>query len=222
MTEPIAPLRIDIISDVVCPWCIVGFRQLSEALAATQTPHQIYWHPFELNQNMGAEGENLAKHIMQKYGSSPVQSAQSREQLTSIGAGLGFAFNFTDDMRMHNTFQAHQLLQWADEHGRKGDLKLALFSAHFTDRRNLSDRTVLADIAAEVGLDRVEAVAALDEQRFAGDVRAQEQFWYQQGISGVPAVIFDSQHLVTGAQGTETYTSILTQLAEMRQKVAVS
>ena len=118
-------------------------------------------------------------------------------------------------MRMHNTFNVHQLLHWADQHGRMHDLKQALFAAHFTDRRNLSDDAVLADVAAEVGLDRAEALAVLEDQRFAADVRNAENYWLSQGIRGVPAVIFNRRHLVSGAQGVENYTRILEQLAEI-------
>ncbi|MCL4676402.1 MAG: DsbA family oxidoreductase [Pararhodobacter sp.] len=207
------PLRIDIISDVMCPWCIIGYRQLAQALEKTGIAHDIHWHPFELNPQMPAEGQNLREHLGEKYGSTPEQSAQSRQQLTALGAALGFDFDFADDMRMHNTFSAHQLLHWADEQGKKHDLKLALFTAHFTNRRNLSDTAVLADIAGETGLDRDEALSVLQDQRFAKTVRDAETFWRRQGIQGVPAMVFDRQHLVTGAQGVENYTSILGQLA---------
>lgn len=208
------PLRIDIVSDVMCPWCIIGYRQLAEALDATGTAHDIHWHPFELNPDMPAEGQNVREHIAEKYGSTPEQSEKSRKQMTALGADLGFDFRYTDDMRMHNTFNAHQLLHWADTLGRKHDLKLALFTAHFTDRRNLSDDTVLADVAGETGLDRAEALAVLADQRFASEVRQIEGFWVQQGIRGVPAVVLDRKHLVTGAQGVENYTTILGQLAK--------
>lgn len=208
------PLRIDIVSDVMCPWCIIGYRQLAEALDATGTAHDIHWHPFELNPDMPAEGQNVREHIAEKYGSTPEQSEKSRKQMTALGADLGFDFRYTDDMRMHNTFNAHQLLHWADTLGRKHDLKLALFTAHFTDRRNLSDDTVLADVAGEIGLDRVEALAVLADQRFASEIRQIEGFWVQQGIRGVPAVVLDRKHLVTGAQGVENYTTILGQLAK--------
>lgn len=208
------PLRIDIVSDVMCPWCIIGYRQLAEALDATGIAHDIHWHPFELNPDMPAEGQNVREHVAEKYGSTPEQSDKSRKQMTALGADLGFDFRYTDDMRMHNTFNAHQLLHWADTLGRKHDLKLALFTAHFTDRRNLSDDTVLADVAGEIGLDRVEALAVLADQRFASEVRQIEGFWVQQGIRGVPAVVLDRKHLVTGAQGVENYTTILGQLAK--------
>ena len=208
------PLRIDIVSDVMCPWCIIGYRQLAQALEDTVAAHEIHWHPFELNPEMPVEGQNMGEHIVEKYGSTPEQSAQSRAQMTAIGADLGFDFRFSDDMRMHNTFAAHQLLHWAGEKDHKHDLKMALFTAHFTNRRNLSDTAVLADIAGEIGLDRAEALAVLEDQRFAKTVREAEIFWQRQGIQGVPAVIFDRKHLVTGAQDVENYTSILGQLAE--------
>lgn len=206
------PLRIDIVSDVMCPWCIIGYQQLARALEATGTAHEIHWHPFELNPEMPPEGQNTREHIIEKYGSTPEQSAQSREQMTKLGADLGFDFRFTEDMRMHNTFNAHQMLHWADKQGRKNDLKMALFTAHFTDGRDLSDIAVLADVAMETGLDRTEALAVLEEQRFAPDVRQEQNFWIQQGIRGVPAMVFDQKHLITGAQGVDNYTKILAQL----------
>ena len=212
------PLRIDIVSDVVCPWCIIGYRQLAEALKQTNAEHEIHWHPFELNSNMPSEGQNLREHIMEKYGSSKEESDASRIRMTEAGSEVGFEFHFNDDTRMHNTFNLHQLLYWAGQQGQKPmhDLKQALFSAHFTDGRNISDNTVLADIAAEVGLDRDEALAVLEEQRFAKEVRAEERHWQQQGIQSVPAMIFNERHLVSGAQGVDNYVNILEQLATMQ------
>ena len=205
-------LRIDIVSDVVCPWCIVGYRQLKQALDATGTPYDLHWHPFELNPGMGPEGQNLTEHIMEKYGSSRADSEANRARLTALGDSLDFRFAFSDDSRMHNTFNAHQLIHWAATQGRGHDLKQALFAAHFTDGRNLSDPEVLVAVAAETGLDEAEARAVLDDQRYAQAVRTEERFWQQQGITGVPAMIFDRRHLVTGAQGTETYARIVAQL----------
>jgi predicted DsbA family dithiol-disulfide isomerase len=207
-------LRIDIVSDVVCPWCIIGYRQLEMALEASGMPHEIHWQPFELNPGMSAEGQNLRDHVAEKYGATKEQSEDSRVRMTEVGAGLGFEFDFANDMRMHNTFNLHQLLHWADQQGRMHDLKQALFVAHFTHRRNLSDDSVLADVAAEIGLQRSEALTVLEDQRFATDVRAAEKSWLDAGIQGVPAMIFNRRHLVTGAQGTENYRRILEQLAQ--------
>lgn len=207
------PLKIDIVSDVVCPWCVIGYRQLAQALEETNTKYEIHWHPFELNPNMPLEGQNMREHIAEKYGRSTEESEQSRAQITAAGKAVGFEFNFNEDTRMHNTFNLHQLLHWAHKQGYMHDLKQALFTAHFTDNRNISDNAVLADIAAQIGLDREEAIAVLKDQRFAQQVRGSEQWAHEQGIQGVPAVIFNNRHLVTGAQGADNFKSILEQLA---------
>lgn len=114
----------------------------------------------------------------------------------------------------------HQLLHWAKEQGRGDDLKQAFFVAHFTEGRDLSDQSVLLDVAAEAGFGRAEAAAVLADQRFASEVRAAEQFWTGQGISGVPAMVFNQKYLVTGAQGADTYTRILTELEQMNDTAA--
>ena len=222
MTQLTSRLQIDIVSDVMCPWCVIGYKQLATALAATGTPHEIRWHPFELNPNMPREGQNIGEHVAEKYGSTKEQSDASRVRMTQAGAEVGFEFRYTDEMRMHNTFNQHQLLHWAEQQGRMHDLKMALFAAHFTHGRNLSDDAVLADVAAEIGLDRSEALAVLADQRFAADVRKAEQHWINQGIQGVPAVIFNRRHLVSGAQGVENFTGILNQLAAMPEEAAPS
>ncbi|WP_367106369.1 DsbA family oxidoreductase [uncultured Psychrobacter sp.] len=215
MSNSKKPLRIDIVSDVVCPWCVVGYKQLAKALEQTNTEFDIHWHPFELNPNMPSEGQNLREHIMEKYGSSTQESDASRARMIEAGREVGFEFNFNDDTRMHNTFNLHQLLHWADQQGQRHDLKQALFTAHFTDGRNISNKEVLADIASEIGLDRSEALAVLEDQRFAKDVREEEQHWQQQGIQSVPAIIFNERHLVSGAQGVDSFKRILEQLANM-------
>jgi predicted DsbA family dithiol-disulfide isomerase len=209
-------LQIDIVSDVVCPWCIVGFKQLEQAIARTGVSAAVKWHPFELNPDMAEDGENLREHIMRKYGSTAEQSKAARDRLTALGAGLGFEFRFTDDMRMVNTFKAHQLIHWAGPEGKEHQLKMALFEAYFGNRRDLNDNEVLADVAASIGLDRAEALAVLEDGRYAEVVRAEEAFWTGNGIHGVPAVIFDRQHLVSGAQGADNFAAIITELTKGR------
>jgi predicted DsbA family dithiol-disulfide isomerase len=122
-------------------------------------------------------------------------------------------FDYTDDMRMVNTFRAHQLLKWAEEHGRGHDLQMALFAAFFAERLDLNDPAVLARVAARIGLDGDEALAILTDGRYAEDVRQDEQFWISRGIEGVPAMIFDEKYLVVGAQGVDNYRSILEKIA---------
>ena len=211
-------LQIDIVSDVMCPWCIVGYRQLEQALAQTGVGAFIRWHPFELNPQMPPEGQNTAEHIMEKYGASAEQSAQNRAHLVQIGEGLGIDFNFTPDSRMVNSFAAHQLLHWAQEHNLQHPLKLALFEAHFTQGRDVSDQGVLVDVAEEVGLDRAQAVEVLESGSHADAVRELEGTWTGQGITGVPAMVFEGKYLVTGAQGAENYGQVIQQI--MAEKTA--
>ncbi|MGD9263954.1 MAG: DsbA family oxidoreductase, partial [Methyloceanibacter sp.] len=213
MAHPTTPIRIDIVSDVVCPWCIIGYKQLERALQETKTAADIHWHPFELNPRMAQEGENLREHLAAKYGTTPEGSRRARARLTELGAELGFVFDYTDDMRMVNTFRAHQLLKWAEEHGRGHDLQMALFAAFFAERLDLNDPAVLARVAARIGLDGDEALAILTDGRYAEDVRQDEQFWISRGIEGVPAMIFDEKYLVVGAQGVDNYRSILEKIA---------
>ena len=211
---PGAPLRIDIVSDVVCPWCIVGYRQLEIALERTGTAAEIHWHPFELNPDMSDAGEDLDEHIRGKYGISPAESAANRERLEGLGESLGFPIRYPAGKRMVPTFRAHRLLALADESGVEHELKLALFAAYFSDGLDVNDPEVLADVAARCGLDRDEVLSTLASERFADEVRARERTWIERGVSGVPAMVFDGKYLVTGAQGEGNYASILGQVRD--------
>ena len=206
-------IRVDIVSDVVCPWCVIGYHQLAKAAQDTGIGIDVHWHPFELNPQMGEDGENLREHLAAKYGTTPEGSRKARARLTELGAALGFEFNYADDMRMVNTFRAHQLIDWAEGQGKAHEAKLALFAAFFTRRENVADINVLIEVAGQIGLDRNAARAMLDSGGRAEKVREKEQFWTSRGVQGVPAMIFDRQHLVTGAQGEEAYASILSQLS---------
>ncbi|MEM8655969.1 MAG: DsbA family oxidoreductase [Pseudomonadota bacterium] len=207
-------IDIDIVSDVMCPWCIVGFRQLEQALGLTGMGARVRWHPFELNPDMPQEGQNLADHIAQKYGASPAQSAQNRAHLTAIGESLGIAFAFSDESRIVNSFAAHQLLDFALAQGLQHPLKLALFKAHFADQRDVSDHAVLLDVAEEVGLDRTAAQEVLTSGALTDSVREKQAFWTSHGITGVPSMVFGGKYLITGAQGADTYSQVLRKVAE--------
>lgn len=208
------PLRIDIVSDVVCPWCVIGYNQLLAALEATDTEAEIYWHPFELNPDMPAEGQNLREHLIGKYQITPEQSAATREHITKTGADVGFDFNFADDMRIVNTFDAHRLIHWAGTFDKATEMKEALFAAYFTDGRDVSDRGVLGMIVMQLGLDLGAARELLNSDQYAEEVRDHEGYWTSQGIRSVPAMIFDEKYLVNGAQGVEAYVQFLTDLRE--------
>lgn len=209
-----APMRVDIVSDVVCPWCIVGYRQLEEASRQAGIPIAVHWHPFELNPQMGEEGENLREHLMAKYGISAEDSVRSRARLTRLGDEVGFTFRYSDGMRMVNTFRAHQLLHWADTQGRQHDLKLSLFAAFFTEGLDVNDPEVLAERAASVGLEADAARAVLADGRLRETVRAEQAEWLDRGVTGVPAMVLDGRYMVPGAQGVETYVLILQRLRD--------
>ena len=209
LEDPARAVQVDIVSDVMCPWCIVGYRQLEHALAHRGVGAYVRWHPFELNPGMGDGGQNLAEHLAEKYGSTPEQSAHNRARLKTLGDTLGIDFQFSDGTQIVNTFAAHQLLGWAQEQGLQHPLKMALFQAHFTDARDVSDADVLVQIATEVGLDTGAARAVLDTGSHAQTTREAQAFWTSRGISGVPSMIFDQRYLLTGAQGAQTYAELL-------------
>ncbi len=213
MTQPI---RVDIVSDVVCPWCIVGYLQLQAACTAAKIPCEVYWHPFELNTQMPAEGQDLREHLSEKYGVTKEQSDKTRTMLAELGASLGFTFTYADNMMMHNTFLAHQMIHAAALQGEGHKTKLALFKAHFTDNRPVGSLDELVAIAQEIGLDQDQIRQDLENGTHAQAVREEQAFWIEQGISGVPAMVFDQKFLVTGAQGVENYTNILQQVQAKR------
>lgn len=217
-----ATLRIDIVSDVVCPWCIIGYKQVEKALTLLNQPvaAETWWHPFELNPNMPPEGEDTAEHIARKYGSTPEQSRANRQRLSDIGDSVGFAFNYGEGMRIYNTFKAHKLLSVVgSERGWKAQtaLKLALFTAYFQDRRDVSDEAVLLDILEAQGMERAVAAAWMSDDALTESVRAEEAYWLDQNITGVPAVIFDGKFMVPGAQSAETFADVIAKVLRKRE-----
>lgn len=221
MTAGAVPLRIDIVSDVVCPWCIIGLKQVEKALTLVgqDIAAETYWHPFELNPNMVPEGEDTAEHIARKYGSTPEQSRANRSRLSDIGNSVGFAFNYGEGMRIYNTFNAHKLLTiFGSERGWRAQtaLKMALFTAYFQDRRDVSDIDVLCDIAEAQGMDRDVALAWINDAALTTSVRAEMAHWIDQNITGVPAIIFDQKYMVPGAQSAETFADVINKVLTKR------
>ncbi len=204
-------ITVDIVSDVVCPWCIIGYKKLEQAMQRFEgkAKFELAWHAFELNRHMPAEGQNGTEHVMQKYGSSPEQSRKNRERLIQTAEGLGLEFNYGDDMRIWNTFDAHRLLHWAGETVGQTKLKLALFKAFFTDNLNVSDHEVLTSVIASVGLDEGRCAEILASDEYAAEVRAVEAQWEDRFISGVPAFIFNGKFMVPGAQEPDVFAQII-------------
>lgn len=213
-------LSVDIVSDVMCPWCIIGWLKFEKVIAhfAGRLDFRVQWHPFELNPDMPPEGEDAVEHVIRKYGITPDQSRANRDRLARIAADLDFAFNRRPGFRMRNSFDAHRLLTWAgalEEPTQAGPtgvqtaLKLALFRAHFTDNRDVSDHDVLADVAASVGLAADRAAAILASGDFAEMVRTEEAYWADQNITGVPAFILGGRMLIPGAQEPEAFIRVI-------------
>jgi predicted DsbA family dithiol-disulfide isomerase len=210
-------IRIDMVSDVSCPWCVIGLKSLQAALGklGDEVDADLHFQPFELNPQMVSEGEDLLEHIAKKYGSNEEQVQRNRENIAARGAQLGFNFDMAKRSRIYNTFNAHRLLHWAEIEGggRQAALKEALFTAYFTDGRNPSDPEVLVQVAASVGLDANRARSILASDEFAQEVRAREQLYLQSGIHAVPAVILNDKYLVQGGQPVEAFERALAQVA---------
>lgn len=209
------PMTIAVVSDVVCPWCVIGIRALETALERLggKIDAAISVHPFELNPDMAQGGENLAEHIARKYGRAPGEGSEVRDMIRARAAEVGFAMNTGPDSRIWNTFDCHRLLHWADEAGKQMALKHALFTAHFSEGRDMGDHGVLIDAALAAGLDPVAAAAVLASDRYAADVRAEESYWRREGISAVPTFIINGKYVISGGQPVDVFERALTRIA---------
>lgn len=207
----LAPIKIDIVSDVVCPWCIIGYRQLELAVGkiGDRADVSVRWHPFELAPGMPPEGQNVADYTRERYGATPEQSLANRKRLTDLGTSLGIDFRFSAESRIYNTRRAHQLIAWAGEQGRQTAMKMGMFKAYFTDQLNVSDTDVLLNAAEQAGFDRGQAQSALDNPALADQVERELDYWRDQNITGVPAFIINGKYMIPGAQDADTFVQIL-------------
>jgi predicted DsbA family dithiol-disulfide isomerase len=195
-------LKIDIVSDVSCPWCIIGYQALNQALSnlAPDIQADITWKPFE-------------EHITQKYGITVEQSEQNRGAIRERGLSVGYEFGNRGGGRIYNTFDAHRLLHWAHELGKQTKLKLALFDLYFQQSGNPSDHQQLLSVVENIGLDVAEAKQILDSDKYSADVRKQQQHYQSAGVSSVPAVIVNDKHLISGGQPSEIFEQALKKIA---------
>ncbi|MBC7555611.1 MAG: DsbA family oxidoreductase [Chryseobacterium sp.] len=207
-------LKIDIVSDVVCPWCTIGYKRLDKALTelGIQDQVEIEWQPFELNPNMPPEGQNLAEHIAEKYGSTVEQQKASQQNMANVGKELGFTFVYFAEMRIVNTFDAHVLLEYAKEFGKQTELQMRLTTAFFSERKDVSERDILKQALVDVGLDAEKGLAKLDNENALEEVCENEDYWKNAGISSVPTIIFNRKSSITGAQPVETFKQVLSKL----------
>jgi predicted DsbA family dithiol-disulfide isomerase len=210
-----APLKIDFVSDVSCPWCAIGLASLEQALAniGKEVGADIHFQPFELNPGMQAGGQDIVEHLTQKYGTTPEQIERTQEGIRARGAELGFTFDMNKRSRVYNTFDTHRLLHWAELEGRQHALKRLLFAAYFTEGRDPSDREVLVDVATQAGLDPVRARETLASDLYVKEVRERAEFYRERGIQAVPSVIVNDKYLIQGGQPVAAFEQVLRQIA---------
>ncbi|RJG15688.1 DsbA family oxidoreductase [Massilia cavernae] len=208
-------VRIDFVSDISCPWCVIGLKSIEQALDRVKDTvgAELHFQPFELNPNMAPGGQDIGEHLAEKYGASEEQGATTREMIRARGAELGFTFNMEARSRIYNTFDAHRLLHWAGLQGKGPALQMALFEAYFTKGESPGDHNVLERTALEVGLDSAEAARILSTDAYAADVREREQYYQRAGINSVPAIIINERHLISGGQPPEVFEQALRQVA---------
>lgn len=214
------PLRIDFVSDVSCPWCAIGLASLEQALARLpDVPVALHFQPFELNPQLGPEGDDALGHLAAKYGISTEQARANGAAITQRGADYGFTFDLDKRRRVYNTFDAHRLLHWAGLVGADTQrmLKQVLLRAYFAEGQDVSDHAVLARLAEAVGLDGERARAILASDAYAEDVRMHEQFFAAHGIQAVPSVILDRRLLVQGGQPPEVFEQAVRHAVATRQ-----
>jgi predicted DsbA family dithiol-disulfide isomerase len=208
-------ITIDFVSDVSCPWCVIGLKGLEQAIdRIADLEAKIRFQPFELNPHMPPEGQRLIDYAAQKYGSTPQQLHERRAMIRERAAELGFTIALPpEEGRVYNTFDAHRLLHWAGIEGHQRKLKLALFEAYFTKCLSPSDHGVLIDAADKAGLDRKAAAELLASDRYAQEVRQGEEIWRAKGINAVPAVIINGRYLISGGQPPEAFEQAIRKIA---------
>jgi predicted DsbA family dithiol-disulfide isomerase len=213
-------LKIDFVSDVACPWCVIGLYSLEQALQTLQDEVLVRLHiqPFELNPRMGPEGEDLFEHLMQKYGVTAAELAQSREMINRRGRECGFEFRPEGRGRVWNTFHLHRLLQWVSTESdsiQAVALNKQFMQAYHGRADNITDRKVVLACCDEAGLDMDRAIEVLDQGLYAQEVRERQAYFTQAGIRSVPAFIVNDKHLISGGQPAEVFVKALRQIAQV-------
>ncbi len=214
-------ITIDFVSDVACPWCAVGLGGLLTALQRTQGEVDVAlrMRPFELNPDMPAGGRNTLERLMEKYGLTREQVLANRETLLERAAAVAMPMGKVDEQRSYNTFDAHRLLQWAGELGQAEQiaLKRALLQTYHEANLDTADPEVLAQAAAQAGLDAEQAREVLASGRYADEVRAEQAVWRERGITSVPSVVLNGKYLISGGQPPEVFEQALRQLAQQAE-----
>lgn len=212
-------LTIDIVSDIACPWCAIGYARLAQAmeLLADEMTFDVRWHAFELNPDPNGDGQPILEALARKYGRTPAEMEAAQADMMRIAKGLGLNFSRMQERYTRNTFDGHRLVKWAAEYGKQTDMKLALFDAYFGHADNIADPAVLRSRAESIGLDGSEATEVLTSDRYGEAVREDEAYWQQAGVSAVPAFVLNRRYMVPGAQEPDTLVQYLRKAASAQR-----
>lgn len=207
-------IKIDIVSDITCPWCAIGFKRLSNAIKELNIEDRvdISWHPFQLNPDMPIEGQNANKYLMDKLSINEAQLMKKRKNVTKLGKKAEFKFDYFADMKKLNTFPAHILLDYAKDFNKQTELKVRLQQAYFGERKNITNRDVLAQELKAVGLNAKEALTRLDDNEAIQGVKDEEKYWRDRGVYAIPTMIFNDTTVRVGANKVSYYKELLTSL----------
>lgn len=207
-------IKLDILSDPICPWCYIGWSNLTRAMAARPDhPFAIEWHPFQLNPNMPAGGMDRRLYLTEKFGGTD-GALRAYRPVVEHGEAAGITLNLDQIARTPNTLDAHRLIHWAGLEGRQTPVVAALFKAYFTDGRDIGDHTVLTQIAVDAGMGQDLVATLLAGDADADDIMARDAHTRSRGVSGVPSFVIASQHVLSGAQPTDTWIAIIDEIAE--------
>jgi len=210
------PIKVDIWSDVQCPWCYIGKRKFEAGAKAFDGEVEIEYHSFELAPDTPVDFDGTPVDYLSRHKGVPLDQAQQMiARVSSIAASVGLDYDY-DHMHQTNTVKAHELIHYAKAHGRQLDMKERLLKAYFIDGRHVGRIEELADLAAEIGLDRADVVRALESNQYLADVKADVAQASEYGIQGVPFFVIDGKYGVSGAQEADTFTNVLTQVRDER------
>ena len=207
-------LKIDIVSDIVCPWCVIGFRNLKKAMEElkSEIDFEISWKPYELHPEIPQEGYDKKLYMQQKFGSSDSKSRY--DEIAEIGKSLNFNFNFSKTERIPNTFMAHRLLWKSEEYKLQTELSEALFEAYFTNGLDIGSKEILAQISESVGIDKDEILNFLDSKEGGEETADLEMNFIEKSIGAVPTYFINEKYIIQGGQEPETFVSFLRKIIQ--------
>lgn len=208
------PVRIDVVSDVVCPWCFIGKRRLEKAIALNpDIPVDVHWRPYFLNDWIPREGISREQYLTTKFGSSERYKGIA-QRVAAAASAEGLTYAIDKISRQPNTLDAHRLIRWADGIGKAAAMKQKLMDLYFTDGADLSDRAVLAQAAGDIGLDAEETRSALDTEKDVAEIEREALSAKEAGIEGVPCFILGGKFAVSGAQSPEYLAEAISRVAQ--------